>query len=94
MAAKKSSAKKATAKKSSARKSAAKKTTARKSAAKKSTRKSTAKKSAGKSASKRTMIAPNDDKRYIRRDKKGRIKESADQGKSLSVTPESAQRKR
>ncbi|MDQ6788872.1 MAG: hypothetical protein M3033_18875 [Acidobacteriota bacterium] len=30
------------------------------------------------------MIDPNGDKRYIRRDAKGRIKESVDQGKSLS----------
>lgn len=33
---------------------------------------------------KRTTIAPNNDKRYIRRDEKGRISESDDQGKSLS----------
>ena len=33
---------------------------------------------------KRTLIAPNDDKRYIKRDDKGRIKESDDQSKSLS----------
>lgn len=34
--------------------------------------------------SKREAIAPNDDKRLIRRDAKGRIKESDDLGKSLS----------
>jgi len=40
---------------------------------------------ASKSGSgKRTEIAPRGDKRYIRRDEKGRIKESDDQGKSLS----------
>jgi hypothetical protein len=33
---------------------------------------------------KRELIAPRGDKRYIRRDAKGRIKESDDQGKSLS----------
>lgn len=36
------------------------------------------------SGSKRELIEPNGDKRYIRRDDKGRIKESDDQGKSLS----------
>jgi hypothetical protein len=34
--------------------------------------------------SKRELISPRGDKRYIRRDTKGRIKESDDQGKSLS----------
>lgn len=34
--------------------------------------------------SKRELIAPNGDKRLIRRDAKGRIKESDDLGKSLS----------
>lgn len=44
-----------------------------------------AKKAAGKkAATKRTTIAPNGDKRYIRRDEKGRIKESDDVGRSLS----------
>jgi hypothetical protein len=37
-----------------------------------------------KASGKRTTIAPNSDKRYIRRDEKGRIKESDDVGKSLS----------
>jgi hypothetical protein len=37
-----------------------------------------------KSSGKRELIAPNDDKRYIKRDEKGRIKESDDQGRSLS----------
>ena len=55
-------------------------------AAKKSTKnKSTAKKTASKkSTSKRTLIAPNGDKRYIKRNAKGQISESDDQGKSLS----------
>ena len=42
------------------------------------------KKSAGKKSSgKRELIEPNKDKRYIKRDEKGRIKESDDQKKSL-----------
>ena len=36
------------------------------------------------SAAKRETIAPNDDKRYIRRDDQGRITESVDVGRSLS----------
>jgi len=36
------------------------------------------------STGKRETIAPNGDKRYIRRDDKGRIKESDDVGRSLS----------
>ncbi len=38
-----------------------------------------------KASAKRELIAPNDDKRFIRRDEKGRIKESDDVGKSLSA---------
>lgn len=34
--------------------------------------------------SKRELIEPNGDKRYIRRDEQGRIKESDDVGRSLS----------
>ena len=37
-----------------------------------------------KGSGKRELIAPNDDKRYIKRDAKGRISESDDQGRSLS----------
>jgi hypothetical protein len=37
-----------------------------------------------KKPSAREEIAPRADKRYIRRDEKGRIKESDDQGRSLS----------
>ena len=49
------------------------------------TKKATAKKAASKkTSSKRELIAPRGDKRYIRRDEKGRIKESDDQGRSLS----------
>ena len=36
------------------------------------------------SSSKRTLIKPQGDARYIRRDAKGRIKESDDVGKSLA----------
>jgi hypothetical protein len=46
-----------------------------------------AKKKAGgrrKKASKRTLIAPRGDKRYVRRDEGGRIKESDDVGRSLA----------
>lgn len=46
--------------------------------------KSTKKSAAKKSTSKRTLIAPKGDKRFIRRDEKGRFKESDDVGKSLS----------
>jgi hypothetical protein len=35
-------------------------------------------------ATKREEIAPKGDKRYVRRDEKGRIKESDDQSRSLS----------
>ena len=42
------------------------------------------KSAAKKGAAKRTTIAPNGDKRYIRRDEKGQIKESDDVGRSLS----------
>ena len=44
----------------------------------------TSKSSTSSSGSKRELIAPNGDKRYIRRDEKGRIKESDDVGRSLS----------
>jgi hypothetical protein len=36
-------------------------------------------------AAERTTIAPRGDKRYIRRDTRGRIKESDDVGRSLST---------
>ena len=49
------------------------------------TKKSASKKSSSKkSSSKRELIKPNSDKRYIRRDAKGRIKESDDVSRSLS----------
>ena len=56
-------------------------------AAKKSKKKTTTgRKASSSSSSKRTLIEPHPgDKRYIRRDKKGRIKESVDVGKSLSA---------
>lgn len=46
--------------------------------------KSSGKAAAKKSSDKRTTIAPNGDKRYIKRNEKGRIKESDDVSKSLS----------
>lgn len=42
------------------------------------------KKTASKGTGKRTLIAPNDDKRYVKRNEKGQITESDDQGRSLS----------
>jgi hypothetical protein len=38
-----------------------------------------------KATGKRTLVAPHGDKRYIRRNEKGQIKESDDQGRSLSM---------
>jgi hypothetical protein len=73
-ASKKSSAKRSTAKRSGAKRSTAKRSTAKRSTAKRST------------AAKRTLIEPHKgDKRFIRRDAKGRIKESVDVGRSLSA---------
>jgi hypothetical protein len=45
-----------------------------------------------KSNSKRELTAPNHDKRYIKRDGKGRIKENDDQGRSLSQARRKAAR--
>jgi hypothetical protein len=71
-ATKKASAKKGTSKTTPAAKTPGKKVSGKKTAAK-------------KSASKRELIAPRGDKRYIRRDAKGRIKESDDVSRSLSA---------
>ena len=38
-----------------------------------------------KAAAKRTLIAPKGDKRYVRRTKRGRFKESDDVGRSLAA---------
>ena len=46
--------------------------------------KTTKKRAAKKKTAKRELIAPRGDKRYIRRDVKGRIKESDDVSRSLS----------
>jgi hypothetical protein len=46
--------------------------------------KSTKKAAAKAGSNKRSLIAPNGDKRYIKRNEKGQIKESDDVGKSLS----------
>lgn len=62
-------------KKSSKKKSTRGKSTKKKLTSKKSTRK----------AAKRTLIAPRGDKRYVRRSKKGRFKESDDVSASLST---------
>lgn len=51
-------------------------------ATKKATTKSTT--ATKKTSTKRELIAPNGDKRLIRRDEQGRIKESDDLGRSLS----------
>jgi hypothetical protein len=49
-------------------------------------RKTATKKAVGKrkTSAKRTLISPRGDKRYIRRDARGRIKESDDVSRSLS----------
>ena len=44
----------------------------------------TSKKTSSPASGKRELIEPNGDKRYIRRNDDGQIKESDDQGKSLS----------
>jgi hemerythrin superfamily protein len=49
------------------------------------TKKKSAAKKTGRKAAKRELIAPRGDKRFIRRDSKGRIKESEDQGRSLTA---------
>lgn len=54
----------------------------------------TKKRAAKRPAAKRELIAPRGDKRYIRRDPKGRIKESDDVGRSLSQDRRSRQAKR
>jgi hypothetical protein len=41
--------------------------------------------SARKTAAKRELISPRGNKRYVRRDAKGRIKDSVDVGRSLSA---------
>jgi hypothetical protein len=48
-------------------------------------KKAAKKKSVRKAAAKRELIAPRGDKRYVRREAKGRIKESDDVGRSLSA---------
>jgi hypothetical protein len=47
------------------------------------TKTATSKKGSSAGSSKRTTIAPKGDKRYIKRNEKGQIKESDDVGKSL-----------
>jgi hypothetical protein len=63
----------------------AKKKAAKKSAGKKSAAKKSAKKTGRKKAAKRELIDTGTDKRYVRRGKGGRFKESDDVGRSLSM---------
>jgi hypothetical protein len=74
-------------KKRSTKKGAKKQSTRGGRSAKKSAQKSTkksAKKKSTRKAAKRTLIAPRGDKRYVRRSKQGRFKESDDVSSSLS----------
>ena len=48
-------------------------------------RKKTAKRKKARASAKRELIAPRGSKRYVRRDAKGRIKESDDVGRSLAA---------
>lgn len=67
-----------------AKKKAATKKAPKKAATKKSSVKKAATKKGAKKAARRELIAPRGDKRYIRRDELGRIKESDDVSRSLS----------
>ena len=60
------------------------KATAKKSTAKKSTGAKTTAKKSGRSSGKRELMNTGTDKRFVRRDARGRIKESDDVGKSLA----------
>jgi hypothetical protein len=74
--------------KASAKKAAAKKAPAKAAMKKAAPKKAASKKPAAKvqkSGAKRELIAPRGDKRYIRRDAQGRIKESDDVSRSLSA---------
>ena len=62
-------------------------------AAKKGAKK-TAKIGAKKGSGKRTLVAPKGDKRYVRRDNKGRFNEVDDQRKSLSRDKKRAAKKK
>jgi hypothetical protein len=83
MATSKRATRKSTRKKSS-KKTAAKKSARKKSAGKQSTRKTSARKKSSRKAAKRTLVAPRGDKRYVRRNTRGRFKESDDVSRSLS----------
>ncbi|MET0282673.1 MAG: hypothetical protein ABW278_16315 [Steroidobacteraceae bacterium] len=52
------------------------------------------KKAKRKVAAKRELVAPRGDKRYVRRDSKGRIKESDGVSKSLSIDKRTKARKK
>ena len=58
---------------------------AKKKAAKKKAAKKAAKKKGRRKAAKRELINTGTDKRYVRRDRGGRFKESDDVGRSLSM---------
>jgi hypothetical protein len=75
--------KKRATKKQSTRGRGAKKS-AKKSTRKNPTRKKSTRKKSTRKAAKRTLIAPKGDKRYVRRGKQGRFKESDDVSSSLS----------
>jgi hypothetical protein len=89
MAKKKAAKKKTATKKSATTKSTKKKTAANAASKKRSTKTKTAKKKSPakkkSSASKRELIAPHGDKRYVRRDDQGRFDEVDDVGRSLSA---------
>jgi hypothetical protein len=108
-ATKKTGARKGAARKTTGAKGATKKTAARKGAAKKTasagrktsrktsgaTKGGATKRSAGKrSAAKRELIDTGTDKRFVRRNAAGQIKESDDVGRSLSVDQRRAARTR
>ena len=87
MPAKKAAAGNASRKTAPAKKAAAKKSTAKSATAKKTSpakKASTAKTPARKRAAKRELVAPNSDKRFVRRDDEGQFKESDDVGRSLA----------
>jgi hypothetical protein len=63
---------------------ATKKRAAKAKKATKKTARKTSRKTSRKTTSKRELIAPRGDKRYVRRSKTGQFTESDDQGKSLS----------
>jgi hypothetical protein len=82
MATRKTASKRAGAKAAGARRGGTKRATAKRSGAKRTTAKRSATK---RPAAKRTRLTPKGDARFVRRDTRGRIKESDDVGRSLKV---------